>query len=154
MSTTLTKSPTQVPASPRNPLTLLRQEVDDLINRFWDGEQEASWFKGAFAPAADLIEEANAFEVRMDIPGMDAREVDVQVHGNVLTVSGKRSEEPEKKGRTFRRVERRSGDFSRTLLLPCNVNENEVAAEYNQGVLTVKLPKCDEAKAKKIKVKA
>jgi HSP20 family protein len=152
MSTKLVKSRTEAPATNRNPLTILRQEMDDLISRFWDGDQEG-WFVTLFAPAADLVEGDNAFEIRMDVPGLDAKDIDVQVHGNTVTLSGQRKEEKEEKGKTYHRVERRSGSFSRTLTLPCAVNEDEVAAEYTQGVLSVKLPKCEEAKTKKIAVK-
>jgi HSP20 family protein len=90
----------------------------------------------------------------MDLPGIAAKDIDVQVSGNVLTVSGHREEEKEEKGRTFHRLERRYGDFSRSVILPCAVVEDEVAAEYHDGVLTIKLPKTEESKAHKIKVKA
>jgi HSP20 family protein len=155
MTTTIAKSRPQTPASApgHNPFGMLRQEMDDLIARFWNGEQEKGWFAGPFAPSADLVEEANAFEVRMDIPGMEAKDIEVQVHGNTVTISGQRKEEKDERGKTFHRVERRSGSFSRTLSLPCNVNEEEVAADYTKGVLTVKLPKCDDAKGKKVSVK-
>lgn len=154
MSTTLTKPRPQVPTTTtRNPLSLLRQEMDDLIASFWDGEREKGWLAGPFAPSADLIEGDNAFEIRMDVPGLEAKDIEVQVHGNAVTISGQRKEEKEEKGKTYHRVERRTGSFSRTMSLPCNVNEEEVAAEYTKGVLTVKLPKCEDAKAKKIAVK-
>jgi HSP20 family protein len=71
----------------------------------------------------------------------------------MLTVAGERKEEKEEKGKTFHRVERLYGNFSRSVTLPCSVNEEEVAAEYKDGVLTIKLPKAEEAKAHKIKVK-
>lgn len=143
---------TTKPAATRSPLTALRQEMDDLMARFWNGNQE-EWFSTPFVPAADLAESDNALEIRMDIPGFEAKDIDVQVEGNVVTLSGQRKEEKEEKGKMFHRVERRSGSFSRTLTLPCNVNEDEVAAEYTQGVLTVKLPKCENSPAKKISVK-
>lgn len=154
MSTTLTKPRvhSSVPAV-RSPLAVLRQEFDDLLARFWDGEPEKGWFAGVYAPAADLVEADNHFEIRMDIPGMEAKDIDVQVHGNVVTISGQRKEEKEEKGKTFRRIERRSGSFSRSLTLPCDVNEEEIAADYTQGVLNVKLPKCEVAKMKKVAVK-
>jgi HSP20 family protein len=152
MSTKLTPSRPQRTTSGRNPLAALRQEMDDLVARFWDGEQEG-WFGGPMVPTADLVECDNAFEIRMDIPGFEAKNIDVQVHGNAVTLSGQRKDEKEEKGKTYHCMERRSGSFSRTMTLPCNVNEDEVAAEYTQGVLTVKLPKCEEAQTKKIAVK-
>ncbi|HTN73907.1 MAG TPA: Hsp20/alpha crystallin family protein [Pirellulaceae bacterium] len=154
MSTTLTPSKPQVksPAAPRDALTVFRTEMDDLLSRIWNGGEE-SWFPSVFSPAADVAETDNAYQVRMDIPGMKASDIDVQVHGNQVTISGQRKEEKEEKGKTFHRIERRSGNFCRSMTLPCNVNESEVAADYTQGVLTVLLPKCEEAKTKKISVK-
>lgn len=155
MSTALAKpqAQTQLPtATNRNPFALLRKEMDDLVARFWDGEPEG-WLTKTFAPSTDLTEKENAFEIRMDVPGLEAKDINVQVHGNTVTISGERKEEKEEKGKTYHRIERRSGSFSRTLALPCEVNEDEVAAEYVQGVLTLTLPKCDTAKAKKIAVK-
>ena len=85
---------------------------------------------------------------------MEAKDIDIQVHGNLLTISGEQKEEREEKGKTFHRVERRVGSFSRSVTLPCPVKEDAVDAQYKNGLLTVKLPKTDEAKAKKITVKS
>jgi HSP20 family protein len=104
-------------------------------------------------PALDMSETDSSIEIRMDLPGITAKDIDIQISGNVLTVSGQREEQKEEKGRTFHRVERRYGNFSRSVTLPCTVVESEVAAEYHDGVLTIKLPKTDESKAHKVKVK-
>ena len=71
----------------------------------------------------------------------------------MLTVSGERKEEREEKGKTYHRVERRVGSFSRSVTLPCPVREDAVDAQYKNGILTIKLPKTEEAKARKITVK-
>ncbi len=154
MATNLATRParSQVSALVRDPLDLFRNEMDDLMSRFWSGKQDG-WLSGIFAPSLDLTESDNSFEVRVDIPGMESKDIDVQVHGNLVTISGERKEEKEEKGKTFHRVERRTGKFSRSLTLPCAINEDEVAADYAKGTLTVKLPKCDEAKCKKVAVK-
>lgn len=154
MSTNLATRPTrsQVSALVRDPLGLFRDEMDDLMSRFWSGKQDG-WLSGTFAPSIDLTESDNSFEVRVDIPGMESKDIDVQVHGNLVTISGERKEEKEEKGKTFHRVERRTGKFSRSLTLPCAINEDEVAADYAKGILTLKLPKCEEAKCKKVAVK-
>ena len=93
------------------------------------------------------------FEVRMDVPAMNANDFNIQVNGNTVTIGGERKEEKEEKGKTWHRLERHTGKFARTVTLPCNVNENEVAAEYNGGVFTVKLPKATNAIPKKVAVK-
>lgn len=71
-----------------------------------------------FAPALDVAEKDNCFELHMDIPGMETKDIDIQVQGNTVTVTGSRKEEKEEKGKTFYRIERLSGSFSRTVTLP------------------------------------
>jgi HSP20 family protein len=136
----------------RDPFAMLRQEMDELRSRFWGGDED-DWFAGAMTPSVDMSETDNAVEVRMDLPGVKSDDIDIQISGNMLTVTGQRQEEKEEKGRTFHRVERRSGSFSRSITLPTTVNENEVAAEYRDGVLNITLPKTEQSKPHKIKVK-
>lgn len=156
MANTLTERPkaaTPAVRTTRDPFISLRDEMNDLISRMWSG-YEASPALQQLSPAIDVSETDNAFEVRMDSPGMESKDFDIQVHGNAVTLSGRKQEEKEEKGKTFHRIERRSGSFSRTLTLPCDINEDEVAAEYTNGVLLVKLPKCEKSKPKKISVKS
>jgi len=136
----------------QGPLGTLREEMEQLVSRAF-GEDVALWPSERILPSLDLAETAASVEVRMDIPGMEAKDIDIQVNGNLLTISGERKEEHEEKGKTFHRVERRVGSFSRTVTLPCPVREEVVDAQYKSGILTVKLPKTEEAKAKKITVK-
>jgi HSP20 family protein len=129
-----------------------REGFDEMLGRFF-GDARDSWWTGDIAAPVDLAETDNGFEVRMDMPGMAAKDFDIQVNGNVVTISGERKEETEEKGKTWHRVERRSGSFSRSVTLPCNINAHEVAADYTGGVLTVTLPKADEAKPRRVTVK-
>jgi len=152
MTMLTTRRPTRLPSLWRDPFSLMREEVSDLRSRLMGGEDEG-WFGGAMVPALDVSETDTAIDVRMDVPGITAKDIDIQVNGSLLTVSGERKEEKEEKGKTFHRVERRYGSFSRSVTLPCNVVESEVAAEYKDGVLTIKLPKTEESKTHKIKVK-
>ena len=85
----------------RDPFTVLREEMNDLRTQF-TGEGEG-WFAGALAPSLDMSESDNALEIHMDLPGITAKDIDIQVAGNVLTVSGERKEEKEEKGKTFHR---------------------------------------------------
>jgi HSP20 family protein len=130
----------------------LRDEMEDMLGRFWGDATQREWMGNITAPL-DVAETANAFEVRMDAPGMNVKDFDIQVNGNTVTISGERKEDKEEKGKTFHRVERRHGTFLRTMNLPCNLNADEVAAEYVGGVLTVKLPKAEDARPKKVAVK-
>lgn len=137
----------------RGPLESIREEMQDLLARTF-GEETDVWSVDRITPSLDLSESDNALEVRMDLPGMEAKDIDIQVNANVLTVSGERKEEREEKGKTYHRVERRVGAFSRSVTLPCPVKEDAVDAQYKNGILTVKLPKTEEAKARKIAVKS
>ena len=132
------------------PLASLREEFDDLVERVFGGED--GWTIGNNGPALDLSETDNTIEVRFDLPGVDPDEIDIQINRNLLTVSGERKEAQEEKGRTSYRVERHSGSFSRSITLPSEVNEDEVAADYKDGVLSILLTKSEDTKNRKIKV--
>ena len=133
-----------------DPISTVRDEMEGLMTRAFGGEQ---WPFGRVAPSLDVAETDGAVEVRLDVPGVEPKEIDIQLHGNMLTVSGLRIEEKEEKGKTFHRIERSYGSFSRSITLPCTVDEGAVAAECRKGVLTVTLPKTEESKAQKIEVK-
>lgn len=90
----------------------------------------------------------------MNVSGVKADEIDIQVSANTICISGEHKEEKEEKGKTFHRIERRTGAFSRTLTLPAAVKESGVTAECKDGVLTVNLPKTEVAKKQAIKVVA
>lgn len=136
----------------RDPFRALQQEFDDLLGRFsedWNGD----WPALPNVPSLDVSETAEAVQVRMDIPGMEAKDIDIEVTGNMLNVSGERKEEKEEKGKTWHRIERKTGSFARSVTLPSAVMEDKVEAAYKDGVLTVTLPKTEEAKTHKVKVK-
>lgn len=154
MSGTLVKSEPRAVGTlfRRTPLSTLREEMRDLFSQFMS-EGTDGWLSMPVVPSVDLSETDQAIQARMDIPGMKPEEIDIQVDGNVLTVSGERKEEKEEKGRTFLRVERKTGSFCRTMTLPCSVKEDKVDAQYKDGVLTISMPKTDEAKSRRIKVK-
>jgi HSP20 family protein len=135
----------------RGPLSNLRQEMEEWFTHAFNGEE--AWPFGQMLPTLDMSETDQLVEVRMDLPGVDAKHIDIQISGNMLNVSGERKEEKEEKGKTWHRVERRCGSFSRSVVLPCPVNEDNVDAQYRDGILTIKLPKTEEAKARKIEVK-
>ena len=154
MSTSLTTRPSRssAPQSRRQGLAALRHDMEELLAQMWP-DHDGSWWTGNVCPPVDLSETENAFEIRLDLPGMESKDFEVEVNGNIATIRGERKEEKEEKGKTFHRVERRSGAFSRSLTLPCNVNEGEVAAEYSNGVLTITLPKREDTTPKKVTVK-
>lgn len=113
------------------------RRFENLLARMFDDGDE-SWIGGEISPTVDLSETDKEIDVCMDLPGMKAEDIDIQINQNMLTVKGERKEETEEKGRTFHRVERRSGSFVRTVSLPCEVDEDKVNAEYKDGVLSIK----------------
>lgn len=138
------------------PLATLRDEMEELMEN-WIGDAPA--LRSGAQPRFDLSETDKEVEVQTDVPGFKPEEIDIEVRDDMLTIRGeqseeKRSEENAKKsdGRTYHRVERRSGSFSRSIWLPCPVKTDDVEAVLKEGVLTVTLPKADEAKTCKIKV--
>jgi HSP20 family protein len=137
----------------RDPFTGLQHDMEELLSRFktdWNGD----WPTGAISPSVDLSETDDALQLRMDVPGMKADEINIELSGNTIRISGEHKEEKEEKGKTFHRLERRSGSFSRALTLPSAVKEDKISAECNDGILTVTLPKTETAKTHKIAVKS
>jgi HSP20 family protein len=100
----------------------------------------------------DVHETENELVVTADIPGMNEKDLDVRVESNMLTISGERKTESNVKDDNYLRVERSYGSFSRSFSLPNTVNTQGIAAEYNNGVLSVRLPKREETKPRQVKV--
>lgn len=152
MAGTTLQRRSMLPSLFREPRRAVLEEMENVMGRLWD-EGQTGWLAGGAAPLLDVSETDTAMEVKLDVPGVKSENIEIQLNGNVLTVTGERQEEQEEKGKTYHRVERRTGSFSRSITLPCPVEENEVAAEYHDGVLTITLPKTEAAKTKKIKIK-
>jgi HSP20 family protein len=153
MSTALSTRVSQAlrPLFNRDPFGSLQQEMDDLLSRFkmdWGGDGNLTEIN----PSLDFSETDDAYQIRMNVPGVKAEEVNIEVIGDAIRISGEHKEEKEEKGRTYHRVERRSGSFSRSLTLPAAIKQDKVAAECKDGILTVTLPKVEAVKAQKIKV--
>jgi HSP20 family protein len=106
-----------------------------------------------WTPALDAHEDKDKYVVSTDIPGLKKEDINVSVHDGVLTVSGERKSEKEVKEGTIHRTERYYGKFSRSVSLPAAVRADKVSATYKDGVLTVEIPKAEEAKPKTVEVK-
>jgi HSP20 family protein len=143
-----TKGPRQL----LRPLQALRDEFDEMVKHLsdWDGK----WPTSGFTPSCDLSETPDAYQVCLDVPGIKPDDIAVQVTGNSVRISGERKEEKEEKDRTYHRIERRSGSFCQALQLPGDVKEENIQAEFHDGVLTVTLPKSEATKTRTVKVKA
>jgi HSP20 family protein len=129
-------------------LTDLRDEID----RFFEAPiARTSEFLG-WAPAFDVYEEQDNIVVKAELPGMKKEDISVSLHDGALIISGERKNEIKSEGREVYRAERFFGKFQRTVTLPTGVAAAQVKAEYKDGVLTVTLPKAEEAKPKQIEV--
>jgi len=138
---------------PFRELSALQNRMSRLFEEQQYGSgREESLTAGAFVPPVDIYEDEHSIQLKLEVPGIEQKNLDVKVENNVLTVSGERKFEKEEKEENFRRVERRYGSFARSFTLPNTVNPEDVSADYNDGVLKIRLGKRAEAKPKQIKV--
>ncbi len=107
---------------------------------------------GAFVPPIDIYGDEHSIRLKLEVPGVDEKDLDIKVENNTLTVRGERKFEKEEKEENFHRVERRYGKFTRSFTLPTTVNTEDIKADYAHGVLKITLAKRTEAKPKQIKV--
>jgi HSP20 family protein len=131
--------------------------LQDRINRVFHESYrqtgaDESLTASSFAPAVDVYEDEHKVTLKIEVPGIDEKDIDIRLENNTLTVHGERKIEKEEKEENYRRVERQYGSFTRTFTLPTTVDSEKVSANYDKGVLNVSLPKKAEAKPKQIKV--
>ncbi|MBV9339473.1 MAG: Hsp20/alpha crystallin family protein [Acidobacteria bacterium] len=130
--------------------------LQDRMNRLFresqgDGREEALTTT-TFAPPVDVYEDEHSVTLKIEVPGIEEKDIDVRVENNTLTVHGERKFEKEEKEENFRRVERQYGSFVRTFTLPNTVDPENIDAQYDKGVLKIRLAKKAEAKPKQIKI--
>jgi len=140
--------------SPFRHLSLLRDEIDRLfdspLNALTSNSQQ---FLNGWLPTIDVYEDRDHLVLKAELPGMKKEDINIQLQGDVLTLSGERKEEEVfDKAETYR-AERFLGKFQRSLTLPVSVDASKVQASYKDGILAVTLPKAEEAKPKQIEVK-
>ncbi len=130
--------------------------VQDRMNRLFQDSfgpgREEGLTTAAFAPAVDIYEDEHNITLKVEVPGIDEKDIDVRLENNTLTIRGERKFEKEEKEENYRRVERQYGSFSRSFTLPNVVDTENVQASYDKGVLEIRLAKKAEAKPKQIKV--
>jgi HSP20 family protein len=129
--------------------------LQDQINRLFSDAFERTEGESnltAWAPAVDISENEHELLVKADLPGIDPKELDIRVENNVLTIRGERKFEKKVDQDNYLRVERTYGSFSRSFALANTVNADGIKADYQNGVLTLVVPKREEAKPKQIKV--
>jgi HSP20 family protein len=140
---------------PVRELNTIQNEMNRLFNTFFEappgnsGAAQRRWI-----PAMDLVETDDDLVLRADLPGLSEKDVNIEVEDNVLTISGERKAEHEERKEGYYRVERASGTFSRSLTLPEGIDPERVRANFDHGVLEVRIPKPEQRKPRKVTISA
>ena len=128
------------------PLLNLDREISNILD-------DGSFGTSVWTPAVDVAENENEVQVKVELPGVSKDDVKITMQENILTIRGEKKQDKETKNTEYHRVERSYGSFQRSFTLPTSVKHDKIEASYNDGVLTVTLPKAEEAKPKQIEVK-
>jgi HSP20 family protein len=135
---------------PFREVAALQNRVNSLFRDFNEGESSLTTTN--FIPAVDIYEDEKKIVLKLEVPGIPEKDLDVSVENNTLTVKGERKFEKEEKEENFHRIERRYGSFFRAFTLPTTVETENIDAKYEHGVLKLELKKKPEAQPKQIKV--
>jgi len=131
------------------------KKLQNEINSLFDFDRfpaTTGLFDRSFSPALDVIENSQDFTVKCELPGLDQKDIDVSIASNVLTIKGQKKDEREEKKGKYYKKESWSGSFQRTLPLPASIENDKIQAEFKEGILTITLPKKEEARTKQIAV--
>ena len=147
--------------APWNGLSDILPDISQMhreFNRMFDsalrgGTADDGSYGTFWNPAVDIVEQEDAYIVEAELPGLTKNDVKISVQGNVLTMRGERKSEQEENKRNYHRNERAYGSFVRSFTLPSYVQTDKIEAQYKNGILTITLPKAEEAKPKTIDVK-
>jgi HSP20 family protein len=136
-------------------LNTLQNEMNRLFNAFFEQPSQAGRGNGTarrWLPAMDLVETADHYVLRADLPGLSDEDVTIQIEDNVLMVSGERKADHEGEREGYYRLERAFGSFSRSLTLPEGVDPESVQAKFDRGVLEIRVPKPEQKKTKTVQI--
>ena len=138
---------------PLRDLATMQNRINRFVRESYSPEgPEEALTTTSFAPPVDIYEDEHTITLKMEVPGIDEKDIDVRIENTTLIVHGERKIEKEEKEENFRRVERQYGSFTRSFTLPSSVDSGQVSAHYDKGVLKINLAKKAEAKPKQIKV--
>lgn len=138
---------------PFGELTPFRREMDRLIERFFGELPGLELPRMGWFPRLDMTETKDTLVIKAELPGMEAKDLDISVAGNTLTIKGEKKQEKEEKDEHRHLIERSYGSYSRMVDLPSTVAPDKIKASFKNGVLTITLPKTEEAKRKAIPIK-
>ncbi len=140
------------PWRPFRELDRIRREMDRLWDSFFERrpsrvEEVSEWF-----PSLDVSETDTDYIVKVEVPGIDPKDMDISLTNNTLTIKGEKKQEKEEKDENYHLIERSYGSFTRSIRIPSQVQSDKINATYKNGVLKITLPKTEEAKKKEIKI--
>ncbi len=139
---------------PWSGVTSLKQEMDRLFNRFFEPRMDELFSIGEWAPSLDLTETKEALVAKVEVPGLEPKDIQISLQEQLLTIKGEKKEEKEEKDERRHRIERSYGIFTRAVRLPVAVDSSKVTATFKNGLLTITLPKTPAAKGTTIPVKS
>jgi HSP20 family protein len=135
---------------PFREVVALQNRVNSLFRDLNEGDDPVT--AASFVPAVDIYEDTKKIVLKLEVPGIEEKDLDIRVENHTLTVKGERKFEAEEKEQNFHRIERRYGNFFRAFTLPTTVDTESVQASYNAGVLKLELAKKPEAQPKQVKI--
>lgn len=132
----------------------IQREMNKMFDSFFRGDvRDGNVALSAWTPAVDIAEHENEYIVKVELPGIAKDDVKITLESNILIIRGEKKHEKEIKEEDYHRIERSFGSFQRSFTLPTTVKSDKIDAAYKDGILTVSLPKAEEAKPKQIEVK-
>ena len=141
------------PWRPLGELSSVRREMDRLWNRFLGETPFARTAAEEWSPSVDISETKDKLAIKAELPGLDAKDVNVSITGDILTIKGEKKKETEEKDEHHHYVERYYGSFERSFKIPVNVKNDKIEATFDKGVLKIVLPKTEASKKKEIEIK-
>ena len=131
----------------------MQREINRMFDNFFRGGIQDDGSMSLLTPAVDIAEGDTDYTVRVELPGVNKDDVKITMQDNILTIRGEKKEVKDSKQSSYHRVERAYGSFQRSFTLPTHVKSDKIEAAYTDGILTVTLPKAEEAKPKQIEIK-
>ena len=142
-----------IPWRPYSEFDSFGKEMDRIWERFLGGRPFKRSFREEWLPSVDISETKNSIVFKAELPGMDPKDIDVSITGNVLILKGEKKQEQEEKDEHRHYVESYHGSFQRSFQLPAEVKTDKIDATFEKGVLKITLPKTEQAKKKEIQIK-
>ncbi len=146
-------NPTRELANIPNELFNIQRDINRMFENFFRGWRDEDTSLAMWSPAVDIAEQNDAYVVTVELPGVEKDDIKVTLENNMLTIRGEKKMEKKINKDDYHRIERCYGSFNRSFTLPTTVKSDKIDATYKDGVLTITLPKAEEAKAKQIDVK-